>query len=275
MSYQPKVSIVTISYNQCNFLERAIKSVLAQDYPEIEYIVVDPGSTDKSRDIIERYRSRISKVVLEPDKGPVDGLNKGFSIATGEVFGYLNADDELLPGAINKAVKAFAVHPKADVIYGHGYKVDANGVVLRRIRSAPYSLWRYVYGASIVVQQSTFFRRSAFVEAGGFNAANRTCWDGELLVRFSQTGKRFKLVNDYWSLFRIHDSSISGTGRLEELYRSDEARIFQDVMGRPPGAPLDRFRSALAMIAKWSLDPVTPVQRIVERFCGHSVARIP
>src|ERR1039458_8548100 len=258
MSYQPRVSIVTISYNQCEFLERAIQSVLTQDYTEIEYIVVDPGSTDGSRDIIERYRSRISKVVLEPDKGPVDGLNKGFGVATGEVCGYLNADDELLPGAIGKAVDAFATHPEADVIYGHGYMVDANGIVLRRIRSAPYSLWRYVYGASVVVQQSTFFRRSAFVEVGGFNAANLSCWDGELLVRFSQAGKRFRRVNEYWSLFRIHNSSISGTGRLEERYRVDEARIFQDVVGRPPGAPLDRLRRALALLAKWSLDPVTP-----------------
>jgi glycosyltransferase involved in cell wall biosynthesis len=93
---QPKVSIVTISYNQCAFLERAIQSVLAQNYPEVEYIVVDPGSTDGSRDIIERYRSRISKLILEPDKGPVDGLNKGFSVATGEIYGYLNA---LVPSA--------------------------------------------------------------------------------------------------------------------------------------------------------------------------------
>jgi glycosyltransferase involved in cell wall biosynthesis len=109
---QPKVSIVTISYNQCAFLERAIQSVLAQNYPEVEYIVVDPGSTDGSRDIIERYRSRISKLILEPDKGPVDGLNKGFSVATGEIYGYLNADDEFLPGAIDKAMRAFASHRK-------------------------------------------------------------------------------------------------------------------------------------------------------------------
>jgi glycosyltransferase involved in cell wall biosynthesis len=268
MSYQPKVSIVTISYNQCAFLERAIQSVLAQDYAEIEHIVVDPGSTDGSRDIIERYHSHISKAVLEPDRGPVDGLNKGFSVATGEVFGYLNADDELLPGAISKAAEAFATHPEADVIYGHGYMVDAEGSVLRRIRSAPFSLWRCAFGASVVLQQSTFFRRSAFLDVGGFNLANRTCWDGELLVRFSQSGKRFKLVNDYWSLFRIHGGSISGSGRLNDQYARDQTRIFQDIMGRPPGAPLDGLRSLLAKIAKWSLDPVTPVQRIVERFCG-------
>jgi glycosyltransferase involved in cell wall biosynthesis len=270
-----KVSIVTISYNQCEFLERAIRSVLAQDYPEVEYIVVDPGSTDESRDIIEHYRSRISKLVLEPDKGPADGLNKGFSVATGEVFGYLNADDELLPGAISKAVKAFAVHPDADVIYGHGYKVDANGVVLRRLRSAPFSLWRYVYGESAVVQQSTFFRRGTFFDVGGFSAANRTCWDGELLVRFAQTGKRFRRVNEYWSLFRLYNDSITGSGRFEEQYRRDEARIFQEVIGRPAGARLDGLRSAVATVARWCLDPIAPLQRIVEHFCGPPAVRTP
>ena len=94
-----RVSIVTISFNQAEFLERAIRSVIEQDYPDVEYIVVDPGSTDGSREIIEKYRSRISKVILEPDTGPANGLNKGFAAATGEIFGYINADDAFLPKA--------------------------------------------------------------------------------------------------------------------------------------------------------------------------------
>src|SRR4029077_2212938 len=84
----PRVSIVTISFNQAPFLERAIRSVLEQDHPDVEYIVVDPGSTDGSREIIEKYRSRIAKVILEPDRGPANGLNKGFAAATGEILGY-------------------------------------------------------------------------------------------------------------------------------------------------------------------------------------------
>jgi len=265
---QPKISIVTISYNQCRFLERAIRSVLDQDYPSVEYIVVDPGSTDGSRDIIERYRSRIAKVILEPDEGPVDGLNKGFAAATGDICGYINADDEFLPGTFSKVAKEFAAAPQTDVVYGHGYKVDADGGVLRRVRSAPFSLWRYVYGAGVVVQQSTFFRRSAFAAAGGFNPANRACWDGELLVKMAQSGSRFKRVEDYWSLFRIHDQSISGTGRLEERYFRESARIFQNVIGRPPGARFDGVRIILAKLARWGADPLTPCLRLVERLMG-------
>src|SRR5450432_4773126 len=118
-----KVSIVTISYNQAQYLEEAIVSVLEQDYPSIEYIVVDPGSTDGSRQIIERYRSRIGKVILDPDKGPADGLNHGFDAATGSVFAYLNADDVLLPGAVSSAVKALGLGDLA-VVYADGYFID-------------------------------------------------------------------------------------------------------------------------------------------------------
>ena len=160
-----KVSIVTISLNQAPFLERAILSVVEQDHDDIEYIVVDPGSTDGSRDIIERYRDRISVAVLEPDAGPADGLNMGFARATGDIFGYINADDAYLPGAIGKAVDAFRASPAADVVCGHGFIVNANGAVRRRFYSDQFSAGRYVHGGVTVMQQSTFFRRDAFQAA--------------------------------------------------------------------------------------------------------------
>ncbi len=113
------VSIVTISFNPAEFVERTILSVLAQDYPDIEYIVVDPGSTDGSREIIERYRPRISKIILRPDHGAADGLNGGFAEATGEIFGFLNSDDMLLPGAVSSAVAFLEKHKEIDVVSGH------------------------------------------------------------------------------------------------------------------------------------------------------------
>src|SRR5262252_9768046 len=119
-----KVSIVTISFNQSEFLERAIRSVLEQDYPNLEYIVVDPGSTDGSREIIDRYRSRIAKIVLEPDSGPADGLNKGFAHTTGDILGFLNSDDILFPGAITSAV-SFLKSKDVDVVSGHATVIDS------------------------------------------------------------------------------------------------------------------------------------------------------
>src|ERR1039458_8572545 len=147
----PRVSIVTISFNQAPFLERAIRSVLEQDYGDIEYVVFDLGSPNGSRDIIEHYRPRISKIIFEPDTGPANGLNKGFSAASGDIFGYINSDDEYLPGAIAEAVTAFQARPHSDLIYAHSYIIDASGKVIRRSRSVPFNLRLYAHGGVVVM----------------------------------------------------------------------------------------------------------------------------
>src|SRR5258708_2417562 len=127
-----KLSIVTISLNQEKFLERAILSVLNQASVSLEYIIVDAGSKDGSREIIERYRARLAHVIFEPDAGPADGLNKGFARATGELFGYINADDFYLPGGLAKAVAAMECRPDAAAIVGNGFVVDAEGRATKR-----------------------------------------------------------------------------------------------------------------------------------------------
>ncbi len=262
---RPRVSIVTISFNQGKFLERAIRSVVEQDYPNIEYIVVDPGSTDGSRDIIERYRPRIAKTILEPDNGPADGLNKGFAAATGEILAYINADDAYLPGAIAKAVAAFEARPQADVIYGHSYIIDGEGNVVRRSRSVPFDLRLYAYGAVVVMQQSTFFRRQAFEKAGGFNENNRISWDGELLVDLARTGSQFALIDEYWSVFAIYPGSISSSVKRNQLFKSNQARLFQCITRRE----YDRTSKVLfsmARVEKWLRNPRIPFYRIVDKF---------
>ncbi len=119
-----KFSIVTISFNQGRFLERTIRSVIAQKGVDLEYIVVDPGSTDDSREIIERYRRDITRVVFEKDRGPADGLNKGFACASGEIYGYLNADDVFEPGALRRVAAYFERLPDVDVVCGHCWVTD-------------------------------------------------------------------------------------------------------------------------------------------------------
>ena len=262
-----KASIVTISFNQAQFLERAIRSVLEQDYGDIEYIVVDAGSTDGSREIIERYRDRIAKVIFEPDEGPVDGLNKGFERASGEIFGYINSDDAYLPGAIGKAVAALRARSDADVVCGHGYIVDHEGVVLRRFRSDPFDARRYALGGVVVMQQSTFFRRAAFETVGGFNPQNKTSWDGELMLEMSLAGMRFTVVDDYWSVFRIHETSISGSQRMRAESRRNRDRYFQRVMGRPRRRS-DWVLKFAARLEKWMLDPVGFGLRLRDKLIG-------
>ena len=250
-----RVSIVTISFNQAMFLEEAMLSVLGQQGVELEYIVVDPGSTDGSRDIIGKYASGLSHVILEPDDGPADGLNKGFSLATGSVFGFLNSDDRLLPGVLAKVARYFENHPGVDVVSGHGYVVDDNDRVVRKAFSHKFDLARYCTQGTALLQQSTFFRAQAFRRTRGFNVENRTCWDGELWVDLALAGSRFGLYHDYWSCFRIHEDSISGRGTadIQARYLTDSLRI----LGRL-GAPERRSRSShSSVLLNWLREPRT------------------
>jgi glycosyltransferase involved in cell wall biosynthesis len=227
-----KFSVVTISFNQRQYLEEAITSVLDQDYPAIEYIVVDPGSTDGSRELIAGYASRLSRVVLEPDKGAADGLNKGFAQATGDIFAFLNSDDVLLPGAMSGVARVFEQHPDCDIVMGDGFTIDAQGKRIRRIRAGGFTLDRYFYGGATWLQQATFFRRSAYDAVGGFNVNNRSCWDGELLVDMIRHGAKVRYLNQDLALFRIHPHSITGSRRHREMMKADADRMFSLSRGR-------------------------------------------
>jgi glycosyltransferase involved in cell wall biosynthesis len=269
-----KVSIVTISFNQARYLEQAIQSVLSQEYAELEYIIVDGGSTDGSREIIERYRSQCAAVLLLPDDGPGRGLNNGVALATGDIFGYLNSDDVLLPGAIDKIVREWIDAPQVDVMYGHGYLINEHGRAQRRLRSAHFDLKRSAFGASVVVQQSTFFRRQAIVDVGGFNAANRTCWDYEILVDLAMKGKRFCRLDEYLALYRLHRHSMSLDASFELRSQQDLARIFTKIMGRAARRS-DRLLRASARLEKWAVDPKSFFIRLAEVLWPFLKVRIP
>jgi glycosyltransferase involved in cell wall biosynthesis len=258
-----KISIVTISYNQGRFVEDAIQSVLTQNVTDLEYIIVDPGSEDASRKIIMTYASQLGRVILEPDAGPADGLNKGFNAATGDVFGYINADDFFLPNVLRSVEMEFANRPDVDVVYGNSFIIDQSKKVLRRAYSDNFNLGRYMHGGVLVMQQSTFFRASAFREVGGFNTANHTCWDGELLVDFAVAGKKFRRVNLFWSAFRLHEASISGSGSKASQYENDLLRMFRKVYGRDPSM-IDKTMRLCARVEKWVLNPRASGSRLMD-----------
>src|SRR5581483_7621959 len=134
----PLVSIVTPCFNSARFLERTIASVLAQDYPALEYLVMDGGSTDETLAILERYRGRL-EFQSERDRGPADAVNKGFARSKGEILAWLNADDEYAPGAVSAAVRHLTAHPEVDVVYGEGFWIDEAGAKLDRYPTrSPY-----------------------------------------------------------------------------------------------------------------------------------------
>jgi len=235
-----KISIVTVSFNQRAFLKEAMDSVLDQGYSDLEYIVVDPGSTDGSRELIKSYAGRIAHVILEPDRGAADGLNKGFSVATGDVCGFLNSDDLLMPGSLQQVADFFQGHPEISLVMGNGHKIDGKRKMLEKIKTRDFTVRRYLYRGTRWLQQSTFFRREAFLRSSGFNTQNKTCWDGELFVTMVNKGAKVGYIDADLSAFRIHGNSISGSGRMLKAYTEDCARIFHDIQGRE-WSPIDEL----------------------------------
>lgn len=258
-----KVSIITISYNQAPYLEKAILSVINQDYSDIEYIVVDPGSTDGSREIIEKYRKNIDKIIFEPDGGPSDGLNKGFKFATGDILGYLNSDDYILPGAISCIVDYFLNHSQIDIVSGNALLVDANDKEFRRTYSDYFLLLGVAYGYSHLIQPSTFFRDHAYKITSGFNINNPITWDAELYVEMKLKGMKFGRINSLLSAFRVHRMSISGSGRMDDIKKESQKKMFIKIMKREP-LWFDQYIGQLFRLFRYISNPRDIIDRIVK-----------
>jgi len=221
-----KISVVTISYNQKDFLEECILSVLKQDYQNIEYIIVDAGSTDGSRELINKYKDNFSEIIFEKDDGPADGLNKGFGFCTGDVLTYLNADDRFMNNSFKFVNEFFSNNPSVDVLNGAIRIIDKFGDASFRKRiSDEFELKKYAARICTIGQQATFFRMEAFKKANGFNPDNRIAWDGELLVDMALTGANFKAVNKLLGDFRIYSESITGSNRHYQSWLDDHERI--------------------------------------------------
>ncbi len=260
-----KFSIVTISFNQAEFLERTIRSVISQEDVEVEYIIVDPGSTDGSREIIERYRKYFAHVIFEKDNGPADGLNKGFSVATGDWFGYINSDDFYLPQGLSKAAQVATRWPAAGALVGNGYIVDQDDRRIRRSFSKRVSRNALRYGGAFALQQATFYKASAFRAVGAFKTGNRTCWDSEILADMVLAGYSIRNINADIGAFRIHSMSITGSGRLVQEYQGDVRRIRAMAFGRVPSYFEERVIGPCYRVAGYLRSPAKTAALIADR----------
>jgi glycosyltransferase involved in cell wall biosynthesis len=166
MTALPLVSIVTPSFNQARYLETAIQSVLSQDYPRIEYIIVDGGSSDVSVEIIKKYEDKLAWWVSEKDKGQTDAINKGFNRATGDILAWLNSDDAYNPGAIRQAVKCLGEHPEAGMAYADCNFIDEEGRVIGKFNAAQTDYRKLRQGYVHIPQQTMFFRAKYWKELG-------------------------------------------------------------------------------------------------------------
>lgn len=188
---QPRVAIVTPSYNQGHFIRATIESVLSQDYPNIEYIIMDGGSTDETAAVVREYSSRLT-FISEKDRGQSDAINKGFRMASSPVLAWLNSDDIYLPGAISAAVAAFQSNPAAGAIYGEGYLIDRDGNITSRFpHTEPFNLWKLTHLSDYILQQSVFFRKDVLEDVGYINESLHYAMDWDILIRI---GKKYPLV---------------------------------------------------------------------------------
>lgn len=195
------VSIITPSFNQAAYLEQTLRSVLEQDHPQLEYLVIDGGSTDGSDSIIRRYESRLAWWVSERDRGQAEAINKGLDRARGELVAWLNSDDYYLPGAVRAAVAAFEEHPQAALIYGNMLAVDQTGAVINRLTYRPLTL-EDLMCFQIIGQPAVFMRRSALGELR-LDPAYHLLLDHHLWIRLACRGKILH-VDQVWSAARYH-----------------------------------------------------------------------
>lgn len=204
----PLVTIVTPSYNQAQFLERTIQSVLDQDYPWIEYMIIDGGSTDSSADIIKTYQDKIAWWVSEPDRGQTDAINKGFERARGEILAWINSDDTYLPGAVSDAVAYLQHHPEVGMVYGDANLIDDAGALLGPFPAMQTSYRQLRRGAVHIPQQAAFFRASLWRQVGPLDPTFFFAMDYDLWVRLAAITE-IRYYPHLWANFRLHGGAKS------------------------------------------------------------------
>jgi len=205
---EPLVSVITPVLNQQDYIEETVRSVLNQDYQNVEYLVIDGGSTDGTLEILESYVDRIT-LISEPDEGQADAINKGFRLSSGEITSWLNADDVYLPGAVSAVVDAFAADIKAVCIYGDCSYINTQGEVLSRYPARDFDLRRFVVESeNFIPQPASFFRRECLEKAGYLDLELDFVLDYELWLRFAKVGK-FSYMSQELAHARLHPEAKS------------------------------------------------------------------
>jgi len=201
-----KVSIITPSYNQIDFLESTIQSVLNQTYKDIEYFIIDGGSTDGSVGLIQSYQDKLSGWISEPDSGQTDAINKGFAMVSGEIIAWLNSDDTYNPQAVEQAVALLDDHPEVGMVYGDANFIDQNGKVIGQFPAAQTSLPRLRRGYVHIPQQASFFRKSLWDQVGPLDPDFYFAMDYDLWVRLAGVSQ-IRYVKETWANFRLHQDA--------------------------------------------------------------------
>jgi len=261
----PKISVVTPTYNQAEFIEETLLSIEAQAYPNLEHIVVDALSTDATPEILARYADRLPmRVLREADRGQSDGINKGMRLATGEIVCWLNSDDRFRPDALRKVGETFAANPSAGVVFGRGAKVARDGREIYTVPFRPFNR-RHLRTAYRVVQPAMFFRRDLYLEIGGLDEDLHYAMDWDLLIRLAAKCDVIA-IDETLAEIRYYDDTKTSTGGWKRMCEIAE-------IGRRHNGPLDfnfisyRVRTAVARLDSRLAEKITDevLRRLVFR----------
>ncbi len=264
----PLISIVAPSFNQAEFIEETIRSVLLQGYPNLEFIITDGGSTDGAIEIIRKYQRWLAAWVSEPDQGQSDAINKGFRMSHGSILAWVNTDDTYEKGAFAKVGAYFVAHPEIDVLYGNAKITDRMGSVIAELRTVPFSKGAFLYNTvQIAVQSAMFWRREPFFSVGLVDEGLHYAMDVDLLVRFVKSGATFGFTRTWLGTYRHHDGSKTVSSQGASANEADKI----EALGRLGSSPsyrlvrfLYRMRQFALLICQGDIRYV--ISRIMSRF---------
>jgi len=260
----PRITLVVPSFNAVSTVERTLRSIAGQAYPDLQLVCVDGASSDGTVTVLERHRQELAHLLVEPDRGPAEALNKGFRLADGEIFGWLNADDELAPGALLAVARTFRDRPDVDVVTGGCYRFYADGSQVET--AVPDRFVRSMALRNDLEQPSTFWRASVHRSAGELDETMKYAFDWEWWNRLRVRGARFLRVENVLSHYHFSEDNLTSRGGqkvVEEMYRI--TRRYGPWRGRV--ADVYRFLYRTFDLRGYFDDPnaLSPLRRLVFR----------
>ncbi len=222
-----RFSIVIPSLNQGRFIGAALRSIAAQEYPAVEAIVCDGGSTDGTAEVVRSFGSLVTRFTAEPDRGQSDALNKGFAQATGDIFGWMNADDTYLPGAFAEAARIFTEYPEITVVYGNWITIDEEGNEVAKHYALTPHVPHFPFENLDAYNQSLFWRRDAHERFGRFDENLHRLMDDDLILALllHEGPQRFYRTDRFLGAFRVHAAQKTSVRRLDARHREEEAYL--------------------------------------------------
>ena len=262
----PRVSIVTPSYNQGQFIEETIRSVLLQGYPDLEYIIIDGGSGDGTVDIIRKYEDKLAYWFTGPDKGQAHAINKGFKRATGEIFGWINSDDYYYPGVFPVIARAFVEHPEIALIHGYEHHVDRNGHVIQEVFPALKDARAVTfYVGKPLLQLTCFWRSEAHRDIGGLNEAFLCHMDYEFLLRLSYQYRSMYVSLCVGAFRRYHEQKSQLVGVWFSEYNKVQDKFLMQV--QISAWKYQLLRCFYRVLALWRNEGASGLVRALRRRC--------